>query len=71
MASLRIGLMADPGAPTEIARELTDLGSADDVDLWDITMVSEPFTTGSDEVRTATERLRNTPAAETGISSWA
>jgi hypothetical protein len=59
MSSVRIGLVADPAAPTEIACGLTDLRPADGGDAWDITVVSEPFTTGSEDVGTATERLQD------------
>jgi hypothetical protein len=55
---LRVGLVADPAAPTEIARGLTDLSPLDGVASWDITVVSEPFTTGSEEVEKALGRLQ-------------
>ncbi|WP_202388301.1 hypothetical protein [Nocardioides flavescens] len=50
--------MADPHAPTEVARHLADL-HADDEGSWDVDVVSEPFTTGSEDVRTAVERLED------------
>ena len=60
MGQIRVGLVADPAAPTEIAQGMTDLqpsdGSDDD---WDITVVSEPFTTGSEDVETAVDRLQD------------
>ena len=59
MGSLRVGLVADPAAPTDIARRLTDLGPTDGSEPWDITVVSEPFTTGSEDVETATGRLQD------------
>lgn len=59
MSSLRVGLVADPAAPTDIACQLTDLEPPDGGDTWDITVVSEPFTTGSEDVETATERLQD------------
>ena len=59
MGSLRVGLVADPAAPTDIARRLTDLGPTDGSESWDITVVSEPFTTGSEDVETATGRLQD------------
>ena len=59
MGSVRIGLVADPAAPTEIARGLTDLRPVDGGEAWDITVVSEPFTTGSEDVGTATGRLQD------------
>ncbi|MBV9934422.1 MAG: hypothetical protein JO367_08980, partial [Actinobacteria bacterium] len=49
--------MADPAAPTAIARDMTDLAPVDG-DEWDITIVSEPFTTGSENVETAVGRLQ-------------
>jgi hypothetical protein len=59
-ATIRIGLVADPAAPTEIAQRLSDLESPDeDRDTWDIEVVSEPFTTGSEEVDTAMARLKD------------
>jgi len=59
MESIRVGLVADPAAPTEIARSMTDLSPADASDGWDIEVVSEPFTTGSEDVQTAVGRLRD------------
>ena len=58
MGSIRVGLVADPAAPTEIARRMTDLSPVDGGDGWDITVVSEPFTTGSEEVEAAVGRLQ-------------
>jgi hypothetical protein len=59
MGSVSVGLVADPAAPTEIARGLTDLRPVDGSDAWDITVVSEPFTTGSEDVETAMGRLQD------------
>jgi len=59
MGSIRVGLVADPAAPTEIARSMTDLSPADGSDGWDIDVVSEPFTTGSEDVQTAVGRLQD------------
>ncbi|MFL6001902.1 MAG: hypothetical protein ACJ72P_03740, partial [Nocardioides sp.] len=59
MVSVRVGLVADPAAPTEIARGLTDLRPVDGSDAWDITVVSEPFTTGSEDVEAAVGRLQD------------
>ncbi len=56
---IRIGLVADPAAPTEIARGMTDLSPLDGGDAWDICVVSEPFTTGSEDVETAVGRLED------------
>src|SRR3954470_16164897 len=58
MESIRVGLVADPAAPTEIARSMTDLSPVDGSDGWDIDLVSEPFTTGSEDVETAVGRLQ-------------
>ncbi|MEV7396460.1 hypothetical protein [Aeromicrobium sp. NPDC092404] len=51
--------MADPAAPTAIARTLSDLSPSQEDESWDITVVSEPFTTGSEEVGTAVDRLQD------------
>ena len=59
MESIRVGLVADPAAPTAIARGMTDLSPFDGSDAWDITVVSEPFTTGSEDVETAIGRLQD------------
>jgi hypothetical protein len=56
---IRVGLVADPASPTEIARGLTDLSPFDGTDAWDVTVVSEPFTTGSENVETAVGRLQD------------
>ena len=54
-----MGLVADPAAPTEIARGMTDLSPVDDSDSWDVCVVSAPFTTGSEDVATAMGRLQD------------
>src|SRR4051794_39298066 len=59
MERICVGLVADPAAPTEIARRMTDLSPLDGSDAWDITVVSEPFTTGSEDVGTAVGRLQD------------
>ncbi|MFD7024412.1 hypothetical protein [Promicromonospora sukumoe] len=59
MESVRVGLVADPAAPTEIAQGMADLSPPGGHVAWDITVVSEPFTTGSDDLRTAMDRLRD------------
>ena len=55
-----MGLVADPASPTEVARRMTDLVPPDGEDRggWDIELVSEPFTLGSEDVDTALARLR-------------
>lgn len=59
MTTIHVGLVADPDAPTEIARRMTDLGppGGEGRDIWEIEVVSEPFTTGSEDVDTAMARL--------------
>ena len=59
MEPIRIGLVADPAGPTEIARGMSDLSPREGTDAWNITVVSEPFTTGSEEVQTAVGRLQD------------
>ncbi|PNH86201.1 hypothetical protein CXZ05_02135 [Arthrobacter sp. AFG20] len=56
-----MGLVADPASPTEIARLLSDLEppGGEDRGTWDIEIVSEPFTMGSEDVDTALVRLRD------------
>ena len=55
-----MGLVADPASPTEVARRMTDLVPPDGEGRggWDIEIVSEPFTLGSEDVDTALARLR-------------
>ncbi|MFL6156289.1 MAG: hypothetical protein ACJ72D_09365 [Marmoricola sp.] len=59
MTSIRAGLVADPAAPTRIARRMGDLGETEwgGRRAWEIDVVSEPFTTGSEDVATAFARL--------------
>jgi hypothetical protein len=59
MKTIRVGLVADPAAPTAIARGMSNLSSPEEGDAWDITVVSEPFTTGSEDVETAMGRLQD------------
>jgi hypothetical protein len=59
MEPIRVGLVADPAAPTEIARRMTDLNPPDHGEAWDIDVVSEPFTTGSEDVEAAVGRLQD------------
>ena len=61
MKPIHVGLVADPASPTEIARRMSDLDppGGEDRDAWDIEVVSEPFTTGSEDVDTAVARLRD------------
>src|SRR4051812_11399555 len=59
MKPIHVGLVADPAAPTQIARRMSDLEPPDGEDraAWDIELVSEPFTVGSEDVDTAVARL--------------
>jgi len=59
MQPIHVGLVADPAAPTEIARRISDLKSPDGEDrgAWDIEVVSEPFTVGCEDFDTALGRL--------------
>lgn len=60
MGPIRVGLVADPASPTEVARRMTDLVPPLGADAtgWDIDLVSEPFTLGSEDVDVALARLR-------------
>ena len=59
MKPIHVGLVADPASPTKVARRMSDLDPPDgeDHDAWDIEVVSEPFTTGCEDVDTAVARL--------------
>ena len=59
MKTIHIGLVADPASPTKIARRISHLESpgGEDRDAWEIEVVSEPFTTGSEDLVTAVARL--------------
>ena len=59
MKTIHVGLVADPASPTKIAYRISDLRSpsGEDHDGWDIEVVSEPFTTGSEDIDTAVTRL--------------
>jgi hypothetical protein len=61
MKRIQVGLVADPASPTEIASLLSDLEppGGEDREGWDIEVVSEPFTVGSEDVETALARLRD------------
>ena len=60
--------MADPASPTEIARRMTDLVAPDGDDpiAWDLELLSEPFTLGSEDVDVALGRLR----AHAEVHEW-
>lgn len=58
MKPIHVGLVADPASPTAMAHRLSDLDPpGDDDGAWVIEVVSEPFTTGSEDVDTALGRL--------------
>jgi len=58
MKPIRVGLVADPAAPTQIAHQMSDLSPPDeDPNAWDVEVVSEPFTIGSENVDNALGRL--------------
>lgn len=57
---IRVGLMADPAAPSVIARRLVDLAppKGGDHGAWDVEVVSEPFSLASEDVDDALARLQ-------------
>lgn len=59
MTRLRVGLVADPAKPSEIARRIRDLHQPDHQggEGWDIEVVSRPFTVATEDVDTALSRL--------------
>lgn len=59
MKPLHVGLVADPASPTRMAYRIKDLDPPKDEhhSAWDFEVVSEPFTTGSEDVDTALARL--------------
>lgn len=59
METIHVGLVADPAAPTAIARGMSDLSPPEGGESWDITVVSEPFTTGSEDIEAAVGRLQD------------
>jgi hypothetical protein len=59
MEPIHVGLVADPAAPTKIAQGMADMSPLDGSLAWDITVVSEPFTTGSEDVGFAVDRLQD------------
>ncbi|MFC8038044.1 hypothetical protein ACFUOZ_01680 [Paenarthrobacter sp. NPDC057355] len=61
MKPIQVGLMADPAAPTELAHRLCDLKPPGGTEraAWNIEVVSEPFSMGSEDVDTALARLRD------------
>ncbi|MDT0188362.1 hypothetical protein Q9S36_50055 [Microbacterium sp. ARD31] len=57
METVRVGLVADPAKPTDVARRNQDLVSENGRPDWDIEVVSEPFTAASEEPEAALGRL--------------
>src|SRR5687767_2315050 len=59
MKPIHVGLVADPASPTKIAHRVSDLdpSGGEDSGAWDIEVVSEPFTTGCEDIDTAVARL--------------
>jgi hypothetical protein len=59
MKPIHVGLVADPALPTQMAHRIKDLGppKGEHHGAWDIEVVSEPFTTGSEDVDAALARL--------------
>jgi hypothetical protein len=68
MRPIRVGLVADPTSPTHVARQMSDLSppGAEEGDAWDVEVVSEPFTTASEDVDDALARLGD----EAGKHQW-
>jgi hypothetical protein len=60
MKPIHVGLVADPASPTVLAHRMTDIGPpGEDHGGWDIEVVSEPFTVGSEDIDTALARLQD------------
>lgn len=67
MELINVGLVADPAAPTELARRMRNLRppGGEGRGAWEIEVLSEPFSMGSEDVDAAVERL-NEHAREHG-----
>ncbi|MGW0229599.1 hypothetical protein ACWDWO_14905 [Actinopolymorpha singaporensis] len=61
MKAMRVGLVADPAKPTQIARRFGDLHPSEGEDRrdWALEVVSEPFTVACEDVDTALSRLND------------
>ena len=61
MNAVNVGLVAEPAAPTDVARHLGDLDppQVDGRDAWGVELVSDAFTIGCEDVETAMSRLRD------------
>lgn len=58
--AVRIGLVADPAAPSEVAERVRDLQAPGESDAeWDVEVVSEPFAMDCEDAETAVRRLRD------------
>jgi hypothetical protein len=59
MEPLRVGVVADPAKPTDVARRFGDLDAphGEDRRPWDVEVISEPFTVACEDVETALSRL--------------
>src|SRR5689334_5684123 len=66
MTPVKVGLVADPAAPTEVADRLGQLHPHGQDADWDIELVSQPFTTDCEDIDTAVGRLRD----QAGEHDW-
>src|SRR5215216_4499477 len=59
MKPIRVGLVADPAQPAEVAKQMSEPGLRTDGTSarWKIEVITEPFTTGSENVQAALARL--------------
>ena len=59
MATVHVGLVADPAKPTQVARGFDDLQRSDGNgrDAWDLEVLSEPFTVACEDAQAALARL--------------
>ncbi len=59
MKPIRVGLVADPAKPTEVARRFGHRTAArgEDRQAWDLDVVSEPFTVACEDVDTVLSRF--------------
>ena len=71
MKPIHVGLVADPASPTQMAHRIKDLDppKGEHHCAWDFEVVSEPFTTGSEDVDTALARLGDQAHQHSGTSS--
>ncbi len=61
MKPIRVGLVADPAAPSEMAHRISDLARPAGADggAWEFEVVTEPFTLGCEDAETALGRLED------------